>query len=333
MVPLKFAIPLLFIIPLVVWFSGIRKYDFMTARVIPASQLRPDFASPVEIQIAGIDAGQNPSAPEAEVPELPEIDPGDFQTAPGLDEYQDDAKLGGAAMLQLAQKLQNAGQVQRAVLAFERILDSTPPGGSANEEAEMALANLKTTLPLWNSDPEAAIPLEIHLDTAREAESLSGAIATLSELITVGSGNQCQPTFQIHLSEKPQQPLPSLPVAIWLTVPSEDPDKPSLAVVTLAPKSDEDLNSRLTHGLYRLLARRIVSVGQLNPLPPLLQGEDPENAVVNKVTRLAWKQILATPFQSLEAGPPSEDPSDESSPEASPSTEMPEGAEEEEIAQ
>ena len=328
-VPLKFAIPLLFIIPLVVWFSGIRKYDFVNPRVIPANELRPAFASPVEIQIAGIDNGTSATTPAEEAPELPEIDPGDFQTAPGLDEYQSDALLGAATMLKLAQKLQSAGQVQRAVLALERVLDSTPSGGTASAEAEKALVNLKATLPLWNSDPEAAVPLEIHLDTARSSDSLSGAITTLSELIKVGSGNQCQPTFQIHLSEPPNQPLPSLPVAIWLTVPGEDPEKPSLAVVTLAPKSDEDLDSRLTHGLYRLLARRIKSIAQLTTLPPLLQGEDPENAVVNKVTRLAWKQILATPFQSLEAGPPTETPSDE----PSPSVESGEDTAEEEIAQ
>ena len=264
---------------------------------------------------------------------MPEIDPGDFQTAPGLDEYQDSAELGAAPMLKLAQKLQNAGQVQRAVLAFERILDSTPSGGSATIEAEEALVNLKATLPRWNSDSSAAVALEIHFDTARKPESLDGAIATLSELIAVGSGNQCLPSFQIHLSDPPALPLPALPVAMWLTVPGEDPEKPSLAVVTLAPKSDEDLDARLTHGLYRLLARRVTSVGQLSPLPPLMEGEDPENALVNKVTRLAWKQILATPFQSLQAGPPSETPSDDADGESPETSGAAEESPEEEIAQ
>lgn len=311
------------------WLSGIRKYDFMTPRDIPASELRPEFASPVEIELGELAKGQDPSANEMEAPAMPEIDLGDFQTAPGLDEYRDSAELGASSLLKLAQKLQNAGQVQRAVLAFERILDSTPTGGSANIEAERALANLKANLPLWNSDSTAAVPLEIHFDTARDPDSLNGAIATLSELISVGSGNQCQPNFQIRVSAMPSEQLPSLPVAIWMTVPGEDPDKPSLAVVTLAPKSDENLNARLTHGLYRLLSRRITSIGQLTPLPPLLQGEDPENAVVNKVTRLAWKQILATPFQSLEAGPPSEGTNDDSS-ESSEPADVSEG---EEIAQ
>lgn len=305
-IPFKLAIPLLFIIPLVVWFSGVRKYDFMIPRTIPAGELRPDFASPVELEIGRVPEEETGSPPKVDAPAMPEIDSGDFQTAPGLDEYIASAELGAPALLNLAQKLQSAGQVQRAVLAYERILDSTPLGGSASIEAEVALAHLKATLPLWNSDPAASVPLEIHFDTARDPESLKGAITTLTELITVGSGNQCKPSFQIRLSSAPSQALPSLPLAIWLTVPNEDPDKPSLAVVTLAPKSDEDLNSRLTHGLYRLLSRRIVSVGQLTHLPPLLQGEDPEHAIVNKVTRLAWQQILATPFQSLEAGPPTE---------------------------
>ena len=318
MVPLKFALPLLFIIPLVVWFSGIRKYDFITARDIPASELRPAFASPVDREIAGMATAGAASTTGEDEPELPEIDPGDFQTAPGLDEYLSDAELGAAALFQLAQKLQNAGQVQRAALAFERILDSTPPGGSTRAEAVEALAPLKAGLPLWNSDPQASVPLQIHLDTVRPPESLSGAIATLSELVMVGSGNQSLPSFQIHPSDPPSELLPSSPVAMWLTVPSEDPEIPSLAVVTLIPESDEDLDARLTYGLYQLLARRITSIAQLTALPPLQQDEDAENAVVNKVTRLAWKQILATPFQSLESGPPSEVPSEESASESAP---------------
>ena len=59
-VPLKFAIPLLFIIPLVMWFSGARKYDFMTPRAIPANELRPDFATPVEIELAKREQGRGP---------------------------------------------------------------------------------------------------------------------------------------------------------------------------------------------------------------------------------------------------------------------------------
>lgn len=319
MVPLKVVIPLLLLIPLTVWFIGTRKYNFMEARNIPENELRPEFASPVNHGIVDLlNSPQEPS-PKEDAPTMPVIAVGDFQTSPALNEYQAESELGALALMNLAQRLQAAGQVQRALLAYERVLDSTPTGTSTQLEAETALADLKEIIPIWNPDPEAAIPLQLHLNTARTPESLTGTITTLTELIRVGSGNQAQPEFRITSSPLPNQQLPSLPLAIWLTIPGEDPEKPSLAIVTVTPQSDEELDSSLTHGVYRLLSKRIESIALLTPPPVLLQGEDPENAIVNKITRLAWQQILATPFQSLEAGPPSELPTEEpSSPEPDP---------------
>lgn len=317
-IPFKVAIPLLILVPLVAWLVGIRKYDFMTPRVIPAHELRPDFASPLDQEVSAlVKERQSPASPP-EAPQLPKIEFGDLQISPGLDEYRSHAELGAPALFDLAQRLQNAGHVQRAVLAYERVQDSSPAGSSIQEKSERALVNLKATLPMWNPDPAAAVPVQIHLDTARPPESLTGTITTLTELVVIGSGNQCQPTFHIRSSPVPSTPLPALPVAVWMTVPGEDPEKPSLAVVTVTPRTDSELDGRLTHGLYRLLVRRITSVGNLTPPPPLLQGEDPENALINKVTRLAWKEILSTPFQSLVAGPPSEALADGAGSEAEP---------------
>lgn len=306
MIPLKVVIPLLLLVPLTVWFMGVRKYNFMEARDIPENELRPEFASPVERRIADLLATPEIEEPQEEEPVMPEINVGDFQISPGLEEYRADSEFGAPALLNLGQRLQAAGQVQRALLAYERVLDSSPTGTSTQQEAEAALANLKEVIPMWNPDPTASVALQIHLDTARTPESLAGTITTLTELIRVSSGSQSQPKFRIISSPKPSHKLPSLPVAIWLTIPGEDPEKPSLAIATVTPKSDEELDSSLTHGVYRLLSKRIELIAQLTPPPALLQGEDPENAIVNKITRLAWKQILSTPFQSLEAGPPSD---------------------------
>ena len=319
-IPFKVAIPLLILVPLVAWLIGIRKYDFMTPRFIPAHELRPEFASPPDQEVSALLKGHrsklSTQQPTRETPQLSHIEFGDLQASPGLDDYRDQAHLGALALFDLAQRLQNAGHVQRAVLAYERVLDSSPTGSSIQEKSENALVNLKTALPMWNPDSTAAVPLQIHLNTARDPESLTGTITTLTELIVIGSGNQCQPAFHIHSSPTPSAPLSSVPVAAWMTVPEEDPDKPSLAVVTVTPQTDSELDSHLTHGLYRLIVRRITSIGNLTPPPPLLQGEDPENALINKVTRLAWKEILSTPFQSLEAGPPSEILSEEDDDEA-----------------
>ncbi len=276
----------------------------MTPRVIPANELRPDFASPVDSGVrALVNEGLTPPK-TPEVPALAQIPFGDLLISPGLGEYQEKAQLGALPLEDLGQRLQNAGHIQRAALAYERVLDSTPAGTPIQEKVTQTLANLKVVLPPWNADPSTAIPLQIHINTARTPETLTGAITTLTELISVGSGQLCQPSFHIQSAPQPKHELPSLPLAIWMTLPEEDPEKPSLEVVTLAPDSDDNLDAELTTAVYRLLARRISAIGNLTPLPDLTESNDSEQAVVNRITRLAWQQILTTPFQSLQAGPP-----------------------------
>ncbi|WP_200391500.1 hypothetical protein [Roseibacillus ishigakijimensis] len=298
--------------PLLTWFWGVRKYDFMTPRTIPVRELRPDFASPVNREIVEAVTPYSLHPQEGKTPEIPEIPLGDLNASPQLDEYREQASLGAPSLLQLADRLQYEGRIQRAVLAYERVIDSTPSGGSAQEEATEALANLKESLPPWNGDLSASEPLQINLATARPPESLQHGITTLSSLVSVASGNLASARFEITQLPPPPASLPSLPVAMWLTVPGEEAAKPSLSVITIIPAEDEDLASELTHGLYRLIGRRLETIAQLTLPPPLLKGDEPENAIVNKLTRLAWQQILETPFQSLEAGPPTEKPSEDS---------------------
>lgn len=294
-VPFKIAIPLILLLPIVVWFVGTQKYDFMTPRNIPLAELRPAFASPVNRELA--DSLKPPPEPEPEPVAV--IDPGNLFTPPVLEQYLADASKGPAALLQLAEKLQNEGRIQRAVLAYERILDSTPAGGQERVQAEEALASLKTSLPAWNSDPGAALPLTIHLVSARTRESLQPAIAALSELIIVSSGNLCRPIFEIVEAPAPSESLPALPIALWLTVEGEDPTNPSLTVLTIAPETEDSVDSRLTHALYRLISRRLKNDSEITEPPALLLADDPEKAIVTKLTRLTWQKLLSTPFQTL----------------------------------
>ena len=303
-IPVKIALALLIVVPITIWFVGTSKYDFMTPRSLPSHELRPEFPSPLDREIAESLNSRIQEPPEKIA--LPKIEIGDLQTSPSLATYLEDAQLGAPALLDLAARLQKIGQVQRAVLAYERILDSTPANTKPRLEAESSLANLKATLPPWNADSSAATTFTINFNTAREPESLEGAINTLSELVRVSSGNQALPRFLINKSPKPSEELPALPIAMWLTITGEDVEKPSLTVLSVVPQSENELSDKLTAGLFYLLNKRIQSIGALMLPNPLEAEQEPENAVVNRITRLSWKQILSTPFQSLEEGPPAE---------------------------
>ncbi len=302
-IPLKIALPLLVVIPLAIWFAGISKYDFLTPREIPANELRPKFASPVNRDI--IDSLRVNSEPEPPLPPpLPEILPGDLAVSPALDAYLKDAPTGAPSLLQLATTLENRGQIQRAFLAYERIIDSTPAQTSFYEHAEGVISSLKTNLPVWNPDPSAAIPISVHIATARPAESFSSSLTILSELIAISSGGICLPHFEVAVSPQPLTPLPSLPAAVWFNIAGEDEKNPSLSVVTIAPKTDSEFEDKLLRAVYQLVSRRLEAIDQLNPLPPLNPEDSAQEALVNRVTRLAWREVAGTPFHSLEAQSP-----------------------------
>ena len=299
-IPLKISLPLLLIAPTAVWFWGTQKYDFLTPRDIPEHELRPEFASPVNSDIvASLHKLRQPKE-EPKPPPIPDLDPGDLLTPPSLSEYQQYAEQGAPAILKLAEKLQNEGRIQRAALAYERIIDSTPVTSIEREQAEVTLEALKTTLPLWNIEPNEAVPLTINIVTARSEDSLQPSLAAISELIAVSSGGLCRPNFALQVSPTPSEELPALPIVLWLTVAGEDLEAPSLPVLTIAPSADTELDSRLAFSIYRLLARRIEENRALTTPPPLLQTENPETELVAKITRLSWNQLLKTPLQVFE---------------------------------
>ena len=59
------------------------------------------------------------------------------------------------------------GEFQRALLAWERVIDLTKPDETQAAAAISAIKRLRPTLPNWNTSPESAIAIELHAGTGK----------------------------------------------------------------------------------------------------------------------------------------------------------------------
>jgi len=228
---------------------------------------------------------------EDEVPEIPEVteaDLGDLEASPGLGSYRDFGKMNSTQrLLELSSTLRARGQFQRALLALERVMDSSKADSEAIGEAATGIAALTPTLPRWNIDATAEISLSLNIGSARApSDSLKKAALEVATLIRESSSDQLEIIPKIT-SSKSSDALEDSPVALWLATISEEPA--SSAVVTVKVSDDETAAiEELALAVFQAVRGHLVRQGYPKPLPLRASGRD---LLAVHVTRLMWRDF------------------------------------------
>jgi hypothetical protein len=236
---------------------------------------------------------------EKEEPEIPEItgaDLGDLEASPGLGSYRDFGKKNSPQrLLELSSTLRARGQFQRALLALERVVDTSNADSKVIDEAATGIAALTPTLPRWNIDVTAEISLTLNIGSARTpSESLKKAALEVADLIRKSSSDQLEIIPKITSSESSDAPEDS-PVALWLATNSEAPA--SSAVVTLKISDDESaMIDEFAIAVFQAVRGHLARQGYPNPLPLRASGRDYLSV---HVTRLMWRDF-AHSLQEME---------------------------------
>ena len=103
------------------------------------------------------------------VKEITEFELGDLVASPGLDAYQNFARRESPDRLfELSSALRARGEFQRALLAFERVIDTSEADPNSRAEAAQGIAALTKNLPNWNIDPSNEMILNLHLGMAHK---------------------------------------------------------------------------------------------------------------------------------------------------------------------
>ena len=242
-----------------------------------------------------------PKPVEPEVTPITEADLGDLEAAPGLDAYRTFARENSADRLSmLSSTLRSRGYSQRALLAFERVIDSSKPDPKHLTEASVGIATLTPNLSRWNVDPTAEIQLNLTLSIARPApESLKESLLALALTIRESSGDQLEIIPKIISKEDAEAPADG-PVALWLS-PVEN-DELTSSVITARLPSDPDLAyPALALAIFKAIRSSLARAGYPRAIDLKLEGPD---LLKTQITRLMWRDFALT----LQPETPDDDP-------------------------
>ena len=304
-VPLFLVIPLALATVAAAWFFGTRNIDFLKEpspehlesirkNALPA---RPALSADVA------DAGtQNNGKPPPELPP-PTLNLGNLSVSPALSAYRPQAEKDPAEVQTIAAALEAKGSFQRALLAWERLLDTAKADDAQQTAALAAIHKLRPTLPAWNIDPAGAMPIRLHLGTSPSVSKKIQPVLneTAALLATVSSGIlQVEPVLTVgkQASEKGGNP----PVAIWLSGPTDQSQ--ATDVISFAAPSDPDqLRLVLLRTIYRLTTSHLTHLPQIAAPTALAENENPVESLTFRITRLAWWE-LANSLSRPQTPPP-----------------------------
>ncbi len=282
-----------------VWWNGTHQMDFLTP---PSEAKLAEIRSKVEsslppadhpndaISVPAVIPEPTPPPPPPEEPK-PEIELGDLASPPTLQEYTDRAPKGAAHLVELAALLETKGQFQRALLAWERVLDIGKPDSTQTAAAISAIKRLRPTLPDWNTDPARTITITLQAgtgkktaktlkpileETARELERASAGILKVSAVVTAGRDSK-------KAASGPA------PVALWLAGPGKKSRSTEVLSFTVGPP--DTLREEVRKTVFQVLRGYLGHKSGQSPPPAAPDGSPVLDALNSHITRLYWHEL------------------------------------------
>ncbi len=281
------------------WWFGTRHADFITP---PTESELVKIRSHVQLSLPQLDhpadAVSAPQRPEETAP-LPPPQPeipkpimvhGDLNRPPVLDEYLRLASEGSAFLIDLAVLLESKEQSQRALIAWERVIDSTKPDDSQFKAAIAAIQRLRATLPNWNTDPTQSIPVTLHASTtSKTAKTLTPILEETARDLERASAGILKVTTSITTKSSKSTSSTPPPVSLWLTGSAKKPS--STEVISFKYNSSKTLLDDTRKTVFQILSGYITKETTLPPPRAIASGASPLPALNSHISRRSWQQL------------------------------------------
>ena len=292
----------------VVWWNGVKRKDFLTpppdqrlvevhhstaidleatdgiAQDLPAKAI---LVKPTKLTLPDSAQESNPQVKEDELVVL-----GDLTVSPGLDCYADLAEKGSDFLVAMATELETKGELQRALLAWERVLDVVKPVPEQYELASKAILRLSPQLPLWNVDPSTVFVVRLQVGCDGEtAELLEPVLIELCTLLNTGTSGIVEIKPKVNSGPRPSEDAPKLRIALWFS----GRDEKSMQSKTVTIPSDHTdptvLRNLVLTSAYKLIREDVSSHTEF--LAPIAHQEpqDPLPLFQSSVSRLLWQEF------------------------------------------
>ena len=230
-------------------------------------------------------------------PPPPQIPIGDIHRSPRLSEYGEFGDQGADAMIALALKLESKQAPKRALLAWERVIDSTEANKAQVKQASQAIAKLKPTASPWNPDPSTELTITLHAGaTISNKKALQEALQATAAVITEASGFILHVKTEMTLGKGAAPKTPRTPIAIWFTHSLQKPKKNIVKTPPLSfmadPTQEEMLANQFQAAAYALISNHMAETTDYAKFPEYPAGVTPEELLKFYVTRLMWSEFV-----------------------------------------
>jgi hypothetical protein len=221
----------------------------------------------------------------------------DFKLVPALSEHGILQDKGSAYLCRFAAHLESEGRTQHALLAWERVIDTTIPDDQQRERAITSIKRLKTSLPLWSATHHGDIALTIHAGASvNDAKPLKAALETTAESINRASGGLIHAETKLSLGQAPSNEAASLPMALWLSRPAGTADgnrAETIPVSFMADPNDEHaLVKELQASVYEIVRKNLAKETGFTKLPERPLGTKATDLIQFNITRLMWREFV-----------------------------------------
>ncbi|MEY3394570.1 MAG: hypothetical protein RL346_806 [Verrucomicrobiota bacterium] len=295
-IPLFICIPLSILTLLLTWWVCTRKVDFLT----PPSEA--DLATIRQQALASLPVAENKSNPSANPstsptkgPSAPEpaepvgsIEVGDLSPPKHLDTYSDWAPDGASKLLRLGAELERQGAFQRALLAYERVIDLSQANQEQIQSALESISRIRPTLTLWNNDPKLRHSIVIHIGTGQKfADLLPAILEEIDKELRIASSGQIQFNHKLNIGKSIQTTKAPTPVAIWMT--GGDEKTVTTDVLSFTTNNGDTLRNDILKTVFNLIRGQLAKSTSYNPAPEIT--DHPLLALYSNITRLLWSEF------------------------------------------
>lgn len=301
-IPWYACLPLVVLTIGVMWWQGTREKEFLSAPDEPTlARIREETKDELKATVSI--APEEPARairvkpkklvlPDAEKEAQALLKPEDFgdpTVSPALDCYRNLAARGATVMSELATQLEVRGETQRALLAWERVIDATDADSSQQEAARKAILRLRNETPLWNVDPTTGTTAVLHVSCDKErGKALESTLQQIMVLLNRANSGLIDLQLKLQTSPKAASGAPPQPVALWFSGTTHDAVVSKTVSIPLTSTSEADQERLLLTAVYKLLRESLNGRLELRPLTDP-QGHDPAVLLESAITRRAWE--------------------------------------------
>lgn len=293
-VPIPFVLILVILVVLGVWWYGTRGVDFMTP---PGEEKLEAVRVAVVASVPQGDQPENAVAvppppvvpPPPPAPPKPAMEPGDLTKPPMVHEYRNQVAKGVEYMVELAGFLEKHDHPQRALLAWERLLDTAKPDEKTRAEAMAAVLRLRAVVPEWNKDPRKMVTIVWHAGTSKKsAKMIQPVMEEVARELEHSSSGILKVSVQVTAGRDSKSKNAEVPVAMWFA--GLEKKSRSTEVLAFTIKSGADL-PRDVRATAEQIIRNAVGGGAAEATAPAQVPGAAGGVVFPGVTRHQWLEF------------------------------------------